>query len=148
VDSQLLIAPAYVDEAYMGAAEYIANCFMDFLAGRSIAMMNENAILNLLVDCDFLETEFQRIGRPHLCSAFNELRATTGIVLSDTVHEYLITANRQTTYAMVKHKRLQALLEKLAQYGSTRRDTTGRQMGEKRRKEADAVSRLFPGEGR
>ncbi|KAF5390532.1 hypothetical protein D9757_002620 [Collybiopsis confluens] len=148
VDSQLLIAPSYIDEAYMGAAEYISECFMDFLSGRNIAMMNENAISNLLVDCDFLETEFQRIGRPHLSSAFTELRATTGIVLSDTIQEYLIPANRQTSYATVKHKRLQALLEKLAQYGSTRRDVPGRQLGEKRRKEAEAVGRLFPGEGR
>ncbi|KAJ3892080.1 rsec15 [Lentinula edodes] len=148
VDSQLLIASSYIDEAYMGAAEYIAECFMDFLAGRNIAMMNENAISNLLVDCDFLENEFGRIGRPHLSSAFNELRVTTGIVLADKVQEYLIPANRQNTYAVVKHKRLQALLEKLAQYGSTRRDTPGRQLGEKRRKEADAVGRLFPGQGR
>jgi exocyst complex component 6 len=148
VDSQLLIAPSYIDEAYMGAAEYIAECFMDFLSGRNIVMMNENAISNLLVDCDFLETEFRRIGRPHLSSAFNELRATTGIVLSDTVQEYLIPANRQTSYAAVKHKRLQALLEKLAQYGSTRRDNAGRQLGEKRRKQAEAVGRLFPGEWR
>ncbi|KAJ3788694.1 rsec15 [Lentinula aff. detonsa] len=148
VDSQLLIAPSYIDEAYMGAAEYIAECFMDFLTGRSIAMINENAISNLLIDCDFLETEFGRIGRPHLSSAFNELRATTGIVFSDKVQDYLIPANRQSTYAAVKHKRLQALLEKLAQYGSTRRDSAGRQLGEKRRKEADAVGRLFPGQGR
>lgn len=42
-------------------------------------MMNENAISNLLVDCDFLENEFGRIGRPHLSSAFNELR-----LVSDT----------------------------------------------------------------
>lgn len=98
VDSQLLIAPSYVDEAYMGAAEYIADCFMvrrlhsvinlvltvppkDFLTGRNIAMMNENAITNLLVDCDFLETEFRRIGRPQLCSAFNELRAVSNMRL-------------------------------------------------------------------
>ncbi|KAJ3854517.1 rsec15 [Lentinula lateritia] len=148
VDSQLLIASSYIDEAYMGAAEYIAECFMDFLAGRNIAMMNENAISNLLVDCNFLENEFGRIGRPHLSSAFNELRVTTGIVLADKVQEYLIPANRQNTYAVVKHKRLQALLEKLAQYGSTRRDAPGRQLGEKRRKEADAVGRLFPGQGR
>ncbi|KAJ3860246.1 MAG: rsec15 [Lentinula lateritia] len=148
VDSQLLIASSYIDEAYMGAAEYIAECFMDFLAGRNIAMMNENAISNLLVDCDFLENEFGRIGRPHLSSAFNELRLTTRIVLADKVQEYLIPANRQNTYAIVKHKRLQALLEKLAQYGSTRRDAPGRQLGEKRRKEADAVGRLFPGQGR
>ncbi|KAF9076853.1 exocyst complex component, sec15 subunit [Rhodocollybia butyracea] len=148
VDSQLLISPSYVDEAYMGAAEYIADCFMDFLAGRNIAMMNENAITNLLVDCDFLETEFQRIGRPQLCSAFNELRTTTGIVLSDNVQDYLVPGKRQSTYSAVKHKRLQALLEKLAQYGSSRRDVAGRQLGEKRRKEADAVGRLFPGEGR
>ncbi|KAE9410140.1 exocyst complex component, sec15 subunit [Gymnopus androsaceus JB14] len=127
VDSQLLSAPSFIDEAYIGAAEYIADCFMDFLSGRNIAMMNENAISNLLVDCEFLETEFKRIGRPHLCAAFDELRATTGIVISDTVQDYLIPANRTDDIC---------------------RDAAGRQMGEKRRKEADAVGRLFPGQGR
>jgi hypothetical protein len=55
---------------------------------------------------------------------------------------------RQTSYATVKHKRLSALLDKLARYGASQRDSASRELGDKRRKEADAVGRLFPGEGR
>lgn len=73
---------------------------------------------------------------------------TTSIVLSNTVAEYLIPANRQTSYSSVRPKRLQALLEKLAKYGATKRDNASRELGEKRRKEAEQVGRLFPGESR
>jgi hypothetical protein len=127
--------------------------------------MNENAISNIMIDIDFLEEELKRIGRSHLSSAFIELRMvrntfgnksivinkssqTANIPLSDTVQEYLIPANRHTTYATVKHKRLQALLEKLAKYGATQKNLSTREIAERRRKEADAVGRLFPGEGR
>lgn len=72
----------------------------------------------------------------------------TNLILTDAVAEYLLPANRQTTYAIIKPKRMQALLEKLARYGSQCRDNPSRERGEKRRKEAEAVGRVFPGEGR
>ncbi|TFY83337.1 hypothetical protein EWM64_g675, partial [Hericium alpestre] len=165
VDS-LVIKDAYKDEAYRGAVAYIAQCLMDFLTDRNIPAMNENAISNILVDVDFLEDQFRGAGRSHLLSVFGELRSvsplpfppsqnlmwhmmqTTSIVLSDTVSEYLVPANRQTSYGDVRPKRLQALLEKLAKYGASCRDAPAREKGEKRRKEADAVGRLFPGESR
>ena len=75
-------------------------------------------------------------------------KQTTSVVLGNTVQEYLVPANRHALYAAVKPKRLQALLEKLARYGATQRDAAGRDLGERRRKEADAVGRLFPGENR
>ncbi|GLB33985.1 hypothetical protein LshimejAT787_0108690 [Lyophyllum shimeji] len=147
VDS-LVIKETYKDEAYKGALDYIAGCLMSFLTGRDVPMMNENAISNILVDVDFLEEELKRIGRSHLSSVFVELRMTTSIPLSDTVQEYLVPAMRHTSYSAVKQKRLQALLEKLARFGGTQRDPAARELAEKRRKEADAVGRLFPGEGR
>ena len=70
------------------------------------------------------------------------------IVLSDKVAEYLIPSLRQTTYKPIKPKQLQALLEKLARFGSQCRDTPSRERGEKRRKEAEAVGKIFPGENR
>lgn len=73
---------------------------------------------------------------------------TTSIVLSDSVAEYLVPSLRQTTYASVKTRRLTALLEKLARYGGSCRDHASREKGERRRKEAEAVGRLFPGENR
>ncbi|KAL0949336.1 hypothetical protein HGRIS_009408 [Hohenbuehelia grisea] len=144
----LPIKETYKDEVYNGAVTYISDCLMDFLAGRNIPMMNENAISNILVDVDFLEDQLNTFGRGHLNKAFAELRLTTSIPLSDVVQEYLIPAVRLQSYGIVKNKRLQALLEKLAKYGQSQRDVASREMADKRRKEAEAVGRLFPGESR
>jgi hypothetical protein len=128
-------------------------------------MMNENAMANVLVDVDFLEEQFKGAGRANLVTLFSELRAvrplslspffffqlgpqTISIVLSDSVAEFLVPSLRQTTFANIKPKKLTAVLEKLARYGGSCRDQLSRERGEKRRKEADAVGRLFPGEGR
>jgi hypothetical protein len=147
VDS-LQISESYKDEAYRAATAYIAQCLMDFLTDRTIEKINENAIANILVDLDFLEEQFRSAGRANLISLFNELRSTTSIVLSDSVAEYLVPSLRQTTYASVKPKRLTALLEKLARYAASCRDQASREKGERRRKEAEVVGRLFPGENR
>jgi len=147
VDS-LVVKDEYKEEAYRGAVDYIAECFMDFLTGRSIPMINENAISNILIDIDFLEEEFKRNGRGHLNSAFSELRTITTIVMQDLVQDYLVPSIRQASYSSVKPKRLQALLEKLARYGAECRDAASRDRGEKRRKAAEAVGRVFPGENR
>ncbi|KAI0677043.1 rsec15 [Trametes maxima] len=154
VDS-LALKDAYKEEAYRGAVGYIASCFMasihilwrDFLTGRDYPMMNENAIANLLLDVDFLDEELRRSGHSH-SAAFTELRSTASVVMSDAVNAYLVASIRQTSYAAVKPKRLQALLEKLARYGQECRDPPSRERGERRRKEAEAVGRLFPGESR
>ncbi|KAI0332397.1 rsec15 [Cubamyces sp. BRFM 1775] len=146
VDS-LALKDAYKEEAYRGAVGYLASCFMDFLTGRDIPMMNENAVANLIMDVDFLDEEFKRSGHSY-SAAFTELRSTASVVMSDAVNAYLVASIRQTSYATVKPKRLQALLEKLARYGLECRDAASRERGEKRRKEAEAVGRLFPGENR
>ncbi|KAK7695756.1 hypothetical protein QCA50_000393 [Cerrena zonata] len=147
VDS-LVIKETYKEKAYRAAVEYLAGSLTEFMTGRNIPMMNEHAISNILVDVDFLEDEFKRNGRPELCTIFQELRMMASIVLSDKVAEYLIPTLRQTTYNKIKPKQLQALLEKLARFGSQCRDTPSRERGEKRRKEAEAVGKIFPGENR
>ncbi|RPD64354.1 exocyst complex component sec15 subunit [Lentinus tigrinus ALCF2SS1-7] len=146
VDS-LTLKDTYKEEAYRGAVGYIASCFLDFLTGRDIPMMNENAIANLLLDIDFLDEELRRNGHSH-GAAFTELRSMASVVMSDAVNAYLVQSIRQTSYPAVKPKRLAALLEKLARYGMECRDAPSRERGEKRRKEAEAVGRLFPGENR
>ena len=73
---------------------------------------------------------------------------TTSIPLNGTVQEFLMPANRHASYAVVKPRRLQALLEKLSRYSSQQRDLTSRELAERRRKEAEAVGRLYPGENR
>ncbi|KAF9453043.1 exocyst complex component, sec15 subunit [Macrolepiota fuliginosa MF-IS2] len=143
VDS-LAIKEQYKDEAYKGAFEYIAETLMNCLTGRDIGMINENAISNILIDVDYLEDALKRIGRSHLVSVFMELRSTTSIPVNNAIQEFLIPASRQSLYPAVKQKRLQALLEKLARYGASQRDLAARELGERRRKEADAVGRLYP----
>lgn len=147
VDS-LVIKDAYKDKAYRGAADYIAECFVDFLTGRNVPMINENAVANLVTDIDFLEDEFKKSGHAHLNAAFLELRLMTTIVLEDQVQQYLIPAVRQASYSVVRPRHLQALLQKLAKYGAECKDTPSRQRGEKRRKEAEAVGALVQGDGR
>lgn len=89
----LMVKDTYKDEAYKAAVQYIADCLLasrrrltsmdcsmtpidlqDFLVGNSIKMLNENAISNILVDLDFLDAEFNRIGRSHLTTLSIELR--------------------------------------------------------------------------
>lgn len=48
--------------------------FQEFLVGRQIVTLNENAIRNLLVDVDFIEEELSRINQSHLDSLFAEYR--------------------------------------------------------------------------
>ncbi|KIJ70132.1 hypothetical protein HYDPIDRAFT_172026 [Hydnomerulius pinastri MD-312] len=141
VDS-LAIEDTYKDEAYKGAVGYIAECLMNFLIGPNVTVMNENAVANIETDVRFLDGEISRIGRGHLKAVFTEIHSMAKIILSDTVQEYLNPNVRQSSYADVKPKRLQALLEKLAKYGASRRDSPSREKGEKRRKEADALNRL------
>ena len=42
--------------------------------------INEDALSNLLVDVDFLESEFRKIGHGHLNAAFQELRTVRRLV--------------------------------------------------------------------
>ncbi|KAH9927182.1 exocyst complex component sec15 subunit [Epithele typhae] len=146
VDS-LALKEAHKEEAYRGAVGYIASCFLDFLTGRDIPMMNENALANLLLDADFVDEELKRNGHSH-GAAFAELRMMISIVMSDAVSAYLTPQIRQTSYAVVKPKHLQATLEKLARFGLECRDAPSRERGDRRKKEAEAVGRIFPGEGR
>jgi len=44
------------------------------LCGRNIPMINENGISNVLVDVNFLETEFTALGKHKLHPSFVELR--------------------------------------------------------------------------
>jgi len=167
VDS-LNVKEEYKEEVYTGSLAHIANSFLGFLTGRDVPILNEHAISNILIDVDFLGDELKRIDRPHLSSVFEELRfvsrasfsasfilsdrhyprQTCTIILRNAVQEYLVPSNRQTKYASVRPKRLQAILDKLARYGASQRDQQARELGERRRKEAEAVGRVFPGESR
>jgi len=144
----LVVKYAYKDEAYNGAVSHVSECLMDFLTGRNVPAINDNAISNLLVDVDFIEGELNNMGRSHLNTAFTELRTLCNIPLSDSVQNYLVPGTRQTSYSKVKPKKLATLLEKMARAGLNSRDAAQRQQGIKRQREAEAVGRLFPGENR
>ena len=60
------------------------------MTGRDVPMLNENFLVNILTDVDFLGEEFQRNGRPQLMEAFNELRAVKTFILS--IHKVSLTA--------------------------------------------------------
>ncbi|KAF9226637.1 exocyst complex subunit Sec15-like protein [Gyrodon lividus] len=141
VDS-LALKDTYKDEAYKGAVGYIAECLMNFMVGPNVPTINENAVANLVTDVTFLENEVIRIGREHLNSFFIELHSMAKIVLSDLVQDYLNPNIRHASYGKVKPKRLQALVEKLAKYGASRRDSPSKEKGEKRKREAEVLSRL------
>lgn len=70
------------------------------------------------------------------------------IALTDNVQQFLQPAVRHASYEAVKPRRLRSLLDKLAKYGASCRDGPSREKGDKRRKEAEAVGRLYPGENR
>jgi hypothetical protein len=148
VVDDMVIKEQYKDDAYLSAAAYLGDSFVDYLCGRNVPLLNENALSNVLIDIDFLEREFKRIQRPSLASSFTEIRSLISLVLEDNVHQYLIPATRAASYQTVKPKKLALLLDKLARYGSIQRDASSRELGERRRKEVDAVSRIYPGESR
>ncbi|KAI0700779.1 rsec15 [Cytidiella melzeri] len=143
----LVIKEEYKEEAYRGAVKYLADCLMDFLTGRDVPMLNENFVKNILTDVDFLDQEFQRNGRPQLIADIL-VKQITFMVLNNEVHQFLTPAVRQNNYPNVKPKKLQSLLEKLSRYGSQCRDQPSRERGERRRKEAEAVGKIYPGENR
>ena len=64
------------------------------------------------------------------------------IPLNNTVSEFLNPQMRASAYTNVKPRNLQILLEKLARYGSTVRTPVEREKAERRRKEAEAVSKI------
>ena len=64
------------------------------------------------------------------------------IPLNNTVSEFLNPQMRTSAYANVKPRNLQILLEKLAKYGSVTRAPAEREKAERRRKEAEAVSKI------
>jgi len=64
------------------------------------------------------------------------------VPLNNTVSEFLNPQMRASAYANVKPRNLQILLEKLAKYGVTTRTSADREKAERRRKEAEAVSKI------
>jgi len=139
------------DQIYAGAVGYVADCMLEFITDPNVTTMNENGLVNLLVDVDFIDGQLRDIGRGHLSNAFKELKATISLPLQNKIPDYLNAATRQSTYSNVKPKRLGSVLDKLAKYGQERGkkgDSIAKEIGERRRKESDNVNRIFPGEGR
>jgi exocyst complex component 6 len=148
----------------------------DALTSRAnTQLINQNALENVLVDIQFLKDQFMVVGLDKPIEVFDELVMAsifpsplpspslllpcgrTGLIVSFTFQTASIPVNeqvaqyqdqRQTEFALVKPRKLQVLLEKLARYGSTRPDRSSRELAEKRRKEAEMLGRIYPGENR
>lgn len=185
VDS-LAVKDTYKDEAYKGAAQYIADCFMVRISESFILVVSDRQFwiisglprgkeypdgqrkcyLEYSYRCRFywswVQTDRPRsplynIYRTASCKLTLYLSVkgntdfhvkTASIPLLDVVQEYLVPGVRQASYSVVKPKKLQALLEKLAKYCASIRDAGIREKGERRRKEAEAVGHIYPGEHR
>ena len=78
----------------------------------------------------------------------SSLAQIASIVMSDQVQQFLNPTIRQSSYANIRPKRLQSVLEKLARYGSQCRDQPSRERWNRRQKEAESIGRLYPGENR
>jgi len=107
-----------------------------------VPAINENGLTNLTIDIDFLESEFKRLGKPHLISVFIELRETIALPVSDDIPAFLSGANRQTVYRNVQPRRVATLLDKMWKYGSIARTRAEQDRAERRGAEARAVARL------
>lgn len=64
--------------------------------------------------------------------------------MNNAVSKYLQPSIRRSTYQAVNPKNLFALLDKMAKYGQGSRVAAEREAADRRRKDADAVSRLTP----
>ncbi|KAF8341518.1 exocyst complex component, sec15 subunit [Cantharellus anzutake] len=131
----------YKDQAFKAALDYVASGFADFVFGPNVPMVNDNALANLMVDIDFLDTEFKNLGRSF--TSFQELRMACNIAMNNQVSTYLQPATRRSQYSVINPKNLKSLLEKLSRYGLEGRNAAERESGARRRKEADAVARLI-----
>jgi len=115
---------------------------MGFLTGSDVSTINENGMRNLLVDVDFLEDEFRKLGEADISNTFAELRATVNIPLRDEVGTFITSTGRQSQYPGVQPRRLASLLEKMARHGYGSRSRPEQEKAERRKAEALAVSRL------
>ncbi|KAG9018833.1 hypothetical protein FRB90_009120 [Tulasnella sp. 427] len=130
------------EDVYKGALSHIANILLNLLVGPEVPVISEAGIQNLLIDIDFLEDEFKRLGKEHLTTVFSELRETSAVILQDDVPAFATPAQRKSKYSHVNPRRLSCLLDKLARYGGSSRIRADQERGEKRRLEAQTVARL------
>ncbi|KAG8865136.1 hypothetical protein FRB96_000025 [Tulasnella sp. 330] len=131
------------EEVYRGALNHIAESLMNFLVGPDVKIVNDDGLSNLATDIEFLEDQFQRPGKPDLTGVFKEIRTTVAIVTKEDVASYLIPAKRQQLYSNVQPRKLGSLLEKMARFTPKNRSVAELQKVERRRQEAQAMSRMI-----
>jgi len=145
VDS-LKLRKSIEDDVYRGAIIFVAESMMDFITISDSSTVNENGLANLLVDVAFLENQLQEIGRDELSEVFMELRNTIAIAIENKVPDFLNAFRLpDSPYSNVRPRRLATVLDKLARYSldqKGKKDSIERELGERRRRETEAVSRL------
>jgi len=130
------------EEVYQGALTNMADNLMQFLVGPDVDMINEAALANLTIDMNFLETEFNRLGKSNVASNFDEIRKMVAIITKDDMSSYLNAARRQSLYGNVQPRKLASLLEKMGRYAPKARLLVEQQRAERRKMDALTVARL------
>lgn len=120
--------------------------------------LNEDALASVLADVTFIEIEIKRLGKAELDTVFDEVKMvrsgtidtrstltkqTINIILSDAVSAYMEPSIRNMSYAPVKPVRLATILGKLSKGAAMQGGPVHGQRADRRRREADEVSRLI-----
>jgi hypothetical protein len=127
------------------------------LCRKEVPRINEWALTSVLADVTFIESEVKRLGKEELDHVFDEVKLvserrrepcrandsqTINIILSDAVSAYLEPSIRNGSYAVVKPGRLAMILLKLSKGAAALPGPAAMGKAERRRREADEVSRL------
>ncbi|KAL7412016.1 putative exocyst complex subunit Sec15 [Mrakia frigida] len=127
---------------YRRACQHIAGTMMGWLTQPDIPLISENALANISNDVNFIDSQMERLGKTELADVFTELKSTTTLILTNSVHAYINQPSlRRSTYAAINPKQLALLLNKLAKFGMSQ---GGREYerGQMRRAEAEQVRRM------
>lgn len=137
-----------------------------YLIGPDVPKLNEQALKNLVDDVTFIEKEVKRLEKPGLDDVFDEIKSVSrakhpshqehamftasrpsqiiNLILSEAVQAYMEPSVRQGSYAVIRPRNLQTVLEKLARYVPDPRNMTPDDAVRmtRRRREAEMVAKL------
>ncbi|KAJ9112059.1 hypothetical protein QFC22_006353 [Naganishia vaughanmartiniae] len=145
VDSVLIMLNEDIKtRTYRMALEHVNKGLLGYLIGPDVPKLNEQALKNLVDDVTFIEKEVKRLEKPGLDDVFDEIKSIINLILSEAVQAYMEPSIRQGSYAVIRPKHLQIVLEKLGRYVPDPRNMTTDDAVRmtRRRREAEMVARL------
>ncbi|KAN0062930.1 Rab GTPase-binding exocyst subunit S15 [Thecaphora frezii] len=145
MDSVLILLPRKVkEEAYRAAFKHLARQLLDEqLLSKDEDRCNANALVNLQTDAEFLRRRAMGLGEGEGgMEAFEELRQTLAVVLTDSVNEFAHNSTaRMVRFPRAQPAKVAAILERIARFHSSKGPAEA-EMATKRSREKDAVLRL------